>query len=286
MRAGRSPFSPDRNHLHHKLLALNFAHAEAVALVYLLQVGLFLVAYFLRYESDLVILAVFFAFSALTLGALRWAGATEWRAHSGRALPLVSDAIELLRRVPPDAILGVTRWIMVLGIVVYTASVIAVAGDISPDLCILCAALLAALAITAWRGGRALAWSERIVAYVAVVLVVYLDQTSGTAMPSLPWVLIGIIGVATLLRLSVAGARGFEITSLDMLVVFVAVVVPLLPGPVQLPAVLTGGIAKTIVLLYAIELLLDAPLPRSAPRALVALAFTAIALRGLIAFAM
>jgi len=288
MRAGRSPFSPDRNHLHHKLLALDFAHAEAVALVYLLQVGLFLVAYFLRYESDLVILAVFFAFSALALGALRWAGATRWRAHSGRALPLVSAAIELLRRVPPDAILGVTRWIMVLGMVGYLALVIAVAGDISPDLCILCAALLAALGITAWRGGRALAWSERIVAYVAVVLVVYLDQTSppGAGWLALPWVLIGVIGVATLLRLAVAGARGFEITSLDMLVVFVAVVVPLLPGPVQLPAVLTGGIAKTIVLLYAVELLLDAPLPRAAPRALVALAFTAIALRGVLAFAL
>src|ERR1700759_5072084 len=38
IRAGRSPFSADRNHLQHRLLALGFAHREAVILLYLLQV--------------------------------------------------------------------------------------------------------------------------------------------------------------------------------------------------------------------------------------------------------
>lgn len=287
IRAGRSPFSPDRNHLHHKLLGLGFAHAEAVAVVYLLQVALFLGAYFLRFESDLTILAVFAAFAAVALGTLHLAESRGWRAHSGRALPLLSALIDWLRRAPSTVFLAATTWVMGVGIVAYAASTVANAGVISLDLGILSAALLAALALAAWRGGLTLAWSERIVVYVAVVLVVYLDQTSPNAADwdTLAWMLIGVIGVATLVRIAFAGERGFKITSLDMLVIFVAVVVPLLPGPVQLPALLTGGIAKTIVLLYAVELLLHAPLPRAAPRAIVTLAFAAIALRGLLEFA-
>lgn len=283
IRAGRSPFSSDRNHLHHKLLALNFAHAEAVALVYLLQAALFLVAYFLRYESDLFILGVFLAFAVLIFSALRWAGITAWRAHSGRALPMISAFIGLIRRVPVTVTLDVTRWIMSGAIVLYAAVVIISAGSVSIDLGILCAAVLAGLLFAAWRGGRTLAWSVRALAYVAVVLVVYLDQTSpldSSGGQILRWTLIGTIGVAALLRMALSGTRGFEINSLDMLVVFVAVIVPLLPGPVQLPAMLTLGIAKTIVLLYAVELLLGAPPKQAAPCALLVLAFGVIALRG------
>src|SRR5260370_138114 len=54
---GRSPFSPDKNHIHHKLLALGFGHHEAVMVIYSMQATLFVAAYFMRFESDLTILA-------------------------------------------------------------------------------------------------------------------------------------------------------------------------------------------------------------------------------------
>jgi len=41
LREGRSPFSADKNHLHHRLLGLGFEHFEAVACIYLLQGALF-----------------------------------------------------------------------------------------------------------------------------------------------------------------------------------------------------------------------------------------------------
>ena len=110
-------------------------------------------------------------------------------------------------------------------------------------------------------------------------------QRAADGWHTLSWALVGMVGLGALLRFATAG-RGFEITALDMLVVFVAVVVPLLPGPLQLPAMLTGGIAKTVVLLYAIELLLGADFRRSLPRAVLALTFAAVALRGFVAFPM
>ena len=49
---GRSPFLPDKNHIHHKLLTLGFDHYEAVFVIYLLQTLLVAAAYFLRFETD------------------------------------------------------------------------------------------------------------------------------------------------------------------------------------------------------------------------------------------
>ena len=58
IREGRSPFSPDKNHIHHRLLALGLHHYEAVFVIYALQTLLVATAYFVRYESDWLILAL------------------------------------------------------------------------------------------------------------------------------------------------------------------------------------------------------------------------------------
>jgi UDP-GlcNAc:undecaprenyl-phosphate GlcNAc-1-phosphate transferase len=79
IRAGRSPFSADSNHLHHRLLALGFAHREAVLLIYMMQVALVLLAYFLRFESDSEVFIAFCAFAAFVLGLLRRATQVGWR---------------------------------------------------------------------------------------------------------------------------------------------------------------------------------------------------------------
>ncbi len=79
IRAGRSPFAADSNHLHHRLLALGFAHREAVLVIYLLQVGLVLLAYFLRFELDSQIVLAFCAFAGCLLAALHWAARSGWR---------------------------------------------------------------------------------------------------------------------------------------------------------------------------------------------------------------
>ena len=67
IREGRSPFAADRKHLHHRLLALGFDHFEAVAVIYVLQGTLFLLAWWLRFHSDATILATFAAFAAALL---------------------------------------------------------------------------------------------------------------------------------------------------------------------------------------------------------------------------
>lgn len=65
---GRSPFAPDKNHIHHKLLALGLDHYEAVFVIYLTQTLLVCAAYVLRYQSDLLLVSVYLGFCALVVG--------------------------------------------------------------------------------------------------------------------------------------------------------------------------------------------------------------------------
>src|SRR3984893_14506336 len=70
---GRSPFDADKNHIHHKLLALGFDHHEAVMVIYTIQANLFVMAYWLRYESDFTILAVVTIFFVVAITMLQTA---------------------------------------------------------------------------------------------------------------------------------------------------------------------------------------------------------------------
>ena len=79
IRAGRSPFAADRRHFHHRLLALGFDHYQSVLIIYAVQCGVFLLAYVLRFESDLVIIAAFAVFATVVIGLLERAKACAWR---------------------------------------------------------------------------------------------------------------------------------------------------------------------------------------------------------------
>ena len=60
---GRSPFIGDRNHVHHKLLALGLSHYEAVIVIYGIQAVMVGLAYLLRWQSDALIFTMYGAFA-------------------------------------------------------------------------------------------------------------------------------------------------------------------------------------------------------------------------------
>jgi UDP-GlcNAc:undecaprenyl-phosphate GlcNAc-1-phosphate transferase len=286
--AGRSPFSSDRNHIHHRLLDLGFAHGEAVILVYCLQVGLFLLAYTLRFDSDLLIGGVFLAFSVAVLGLLHWADRSGWRVHAGRALPLVSALLDRLRR--PEfstLIVQLATWTMAAGLVAYAALAILDSTHVGSDVSLLSAVMLLILLVFSYFAtAGTLTWMERLAAYVGVILLVYLDETSAPHAPALinlPSLVIAVTGVAAVCRFLFSGTRRFEVTSLDILVAFVALVVPNLPGLISLPPNLSAGILKAVILLYVVEMLEGVTVRRVVPRAVLTVMLASVALRGLLA---
>jgi UDP-GlcNAc:undecaprenyl-phosphate GlcNAc-1-phosphate transferase len=280
--AGKSPFAPDKNHLHHRLLAIGFTHREAVAIVYLLQVGLVLLAYFMRFEPDVDVVAVFCGFAVLVLGLMHLATRTQWHLHrvdptgvTRRHLALFPTTARL-----PSIALG----IMLVCLIAYAATVLTMAPRVGKDLGILSLGMLAALLLlSAWKTAESLHWFEKAAAYVSVMLLVYLDQTDperSQALAAVSWTLIGITGAAALARFWLSPTRRFEVTTLDMIVVFVALVLPnlpgSLPGSLQLPQALPQGIAKSVILVYVVEMLLAFDLKRLMPRLILGVMLVAV----------
>ena len=64
---GRSPFSADKNHFHHRLLGLGLFQTEAVFTIYVIQAFLIVFAYFFRFHSEWFILLSYALFSVLVV---------------------------------------------------------------------------------------------------------------------------------------------------------------------------------------------------------------------------
>jgi len=151
---------------------------------------------------------------------------------------------------------------MMLGFFGYGATVVAMSPPVRFDVASLCLVMVAALLVLLLGRGRvSAAWLDRTVTYVAVVVIVHIDQSN--AAPDLllaraSWALLAVTVCATAVRFCLSPARRFEVTSLDLLVLFVGIVIPNLPGNLGISETLTVGVAKAVLLLYVVEMLLIA----------------------------
>jgi UDP-GlcNAc:undecaprenyl-phosphate GlcNAc-1-phosphate transferase len=257
---GRSPFSPDKNHVHHKLLALGFHHHEAVMVIYGVQAALFVCAYFLRYESDAIILSVVFAFFAISLLGLQFAQATGWRLRGkrgdGRRSTLISlfavlDKPRLLQRMSYAA--------LATALLTYSACVACETRALTADMQALVLALLVTFGgFLALRRAAPLRLVEKGALFVTATMLVYFETMSAAPTPTLTtvsWVSVAVAAIASAVRLRLFNDRRFELTPLDLIVLFMALVVPSLLGSLRVPHGGALAIAKLVILLYGIEML-------------------------------
>jgi hypothetical protein len=94
---------------------------------------------------------------------------------------------------------------------------------------------------------------------------------------------VAITAAAALVRFWLSPTRRFELTTLDFIVLFIALVLPNLPGSIGLPVDLPGGIAKAVILLYVVEMLLTIGFERLMPRVFLVVTLAVIAARALFA---
>jgi UDP-GlcNAc:undecaprenyl-phosphate/decaprenyl-phosphate GlcNAc-1-phosphate transferase len=259
---GRSPFSADKNHIHHKLLALGFSHHQAVMVIYVLQAALFVIAYFLRYESDLTILAFVGAFFLVALTTLQVAARSGWRFPSPRGAPSDPAQPHFARiSLHPQLLPQISYAAIFAGINAYALIIVLRTTALSHDIRILVLALLAmtGCALLVLRG-RPLNVIEKAALYVTATLLVYLDATipsEDRLISVLTWIALSIATVGTAVRLRLQNDRRFQVTPLDLIVLFMALVVPSLPGVMRFPQGNALGIVKLIIVFYSIEVLVS-----------------------------
>jgi len=259
---GRSPFSADKNHIHHKLLALGFGHHEAVMAIYTMQAALFLVAYFLRFESDLTILAVVVSFFAVSISILQVAGRSGWQLRGARGVASASALSRFITVIQQPKLLPRLSYLaLVLALTAYAVLAVLQIPAQSDDIRFLIVALLAiSIGIAVLLRSGPLRFVERAALYVTATILVYLDGrvlVPDRVMSILGWVAISIAALATAVRLRLSNDRRFQATPLDLIVLFMALVVPSLPGIFNLPQGGALGIAKLLILYYSIEVLVS-----------------------------
>jgi UDP-GlcNAc:undecaprenyl-phosphate GlcNAc-1-phosphate transferase len=262
MREGRSPFSPDRNHLHHKLLALGFEHYEAVAVIYLAQAALFVAAYFLRYESDLLILGVVTLFFVTTLVILQVASRRHWRLRPVQRQSSESVRAAPSRLAPHPRLLARTSFVILAAtLALYTLSIVTETKSLSDDIYLLILGLLVVmLGFSVLARRSPLGFIEKGAMFVTVAILVYLDAVTAPGERALAMVgslAVVVTAVACVVRLGLLNRQGFRLTPLDLIVLFMALVVPSLIGNLGLPHGGALAIGKLVVLFYGLELLLS-----------------------------
>ena len=255
IRAGRSPFSPDRQHLHHRLLDGGLSQYEALLAIYGLQAVLVALAWLLRYAPDALVLLAFVAFSGVLLGSMNWwrHQHTEGRVLVGR-LDLVERLVDFIKA--KNALKRLGHHVVVFGLALLFPLVALSASRVGQDIGWLALLLVAALAFTL-RPVRLMHGSTlwRLAAFVVAALVVYLAEAAGLrAVPSVDWfrgyLVVIALGVGLWLRFG--GGTEFRLNALDVLVILIVAIVP------NMPLVRELGIGPivigTLLLFYASEL--------------------------------
>lgn len=254
---GRSPFIGDRNHVHHKLLALGLSHYEAVIVIYGIQATMLGLAYLLRWQSDALVLAAYGAFAMAMF-----------------TLFVATERGDLARSSPPDGrmlsntkLARAAQWLSemaprFLAIVVpsFLIANVFLPGHVPLDVGYAALSLFAVLLAGLWLLPQHRSHFVRGGLYVGSAFLMYMGEQSNLSDMWPLYVtyntLLAIIAILVVLSMRFGRGNRFQTTPLDYLIVFFALIVPLLPEMRADMPTLSILAAKLIVLYFSFELLL------------------------------
>ncbi|GMV51570.1 MAG: hypothetical protein AMXMBFR67_31130 [Nitrospira sp.] len=254
---GRSPFIGDRNHVHHKLLALGLSHYEAVIVIYGIQAVMVGLAYLLRWQSDALILTMYgtFAFAMFALfvaterGGILLSESTDGRVLSDTKMARIG--LWLSDMAP--------RFLAVVVPLFLIANVF-VPGHVPMDVGHAALGHLAVVLGGLWLMPEYRSHFVRGGLYVGSAFLMYMGEQSGILDIWPIYVtqntLLAVIAILVLLSMRFSRGNRFQTTPLDYLMVFFALIVPLLPEMRADMPTLSILAAKLIVLYFSFELLL------------------------------
>lgn len=253
----RSPFSPDKNHLHHQLMSLGLQHYQAVGVIYIIQMALMTSAYLLRYESDLLLLSFYAIFSTAIISCL-------YIGHKKK----VSESVTLASIEPRERrnfLLRKLNWIYENSakVIEYGISVILIlcalsVMDVDIDIAMTGLVLFVGLLVLCILARKNTNFLARICCYSASVSIVY-AYSLGPHELQYRYFIYGLyIAIVLFLMLAIRMTRRheFRLDTQDLLVLLLVIAVPILPFD-TLDNNAVGEIALQLaVMMYSCEFIL------------------------------
>jgi UDP-GlcNAc:undecaprenyl-phosphate GlcNAc-1-phosphate transferase len=252
-------FRATRNHIHHRLLDLGFHHHESVVFVYSVQALLVLFAVSMPYESDLLIIGVYFAVVAAVFVFLYIAERNGWHMHGKFEESALDEVIDAATHSP--WLLAIPYSIVFYGISAFLIAGALIATNIPVDFTIAAAILFSLLLLRLLAGYSAWFLPLRPLLYGTIIFVVYLLNTYQPAYLSgadfTTYIFFGGLVVATGLSIRFMEAGNFSVTPTDYLVVLALLVLVVLAGKHIVDSGVTAVALKSIILFYGCELILN-----------------------------
>lgn len=259
---GKSPFYPDKNHFHHKLMRLGLSHSESVLIIYILQALLAGSAIYFRYYPDWFLILLYVSFSFLVIIGFLYADKTGWRfrreiklkdTYTGKSFFIIDrrTVIKICFRTIEFAIPALLLATSIL------------ASDFTPYFSLV-AVSMAAFILFAYFSNRAnwLRGTIRLSLYLIIPFIVYISEARLMVMNNqvavwsynLSFVLLIIL---VLITLRFSRREGFKSTPMDFLILFIAIIVPIIGGNESIRSSHMGLLAaKIIVFFFSYEVLI------------------------------
>ena len=257
---GRSPFSPDKNHFHHRLLRLGFFQTEAVFIIYAIQVLLIVFAWFFRFYSEWFLLMSYAIFSTLVIGLFTMTDKTKWQFKRYDIIDqVIKGKLRKLRgRLLPIRI-SFRGLSLVLPVLLVSLTILpeSIPGSLS-----IFSGCLAALLILTWLIRKE--WLDRVLilcVYIFVPLMVYVGELGKAqwVSPLLVWgyslLYVALVLFALMTLRFTKRKEGFRITPMDFIVLVLAIGLTALPREMFPEAVLKNVIPMMLALFLGYEVL-------------------------------
>ncbi len=282
---GRSPFSSDENHIHHRFMRLGFDHYESVVTIYSMQALFVVSAILLRYQSDGLILSFYLMVCAIIFLLLRTGERAGWQIHRGHPVSGLTRFVVSVKQHRLFTYLPLAFITVAIPLYIVTGSFWV--DSVPRDFAVISGVLFIILNLELIFGKNESSMIIRGIAYSASIFIVYL-MTQDPLLDSNVNRTINIIyfsslAVALAIVIRYESTTPFKTTTMDYLVIFVILVISIMPKAFLIEYNLTVLVIKSAILLYGYEVLISRNIVHlSVINISVALSLAVLSVRGLL----
>jgi UDP-GlcNAc:undecaprenyl-phosphate GlcNAc-1-phosphate transferase len=248
-----SPFVPDKNHFHHKLMKLGLFHSESVMSIYILHASFVYMALIFRSKSEWFLLTVYFLFSGIITITVFLAVRNNWKINRFDIIDkIIKKQLRILR--DENAIIKFSFQASEIVFISLLTLSCFLPGKINIYFSYSSMAFLCLIVLT-WIIKKR--WAHNIIEisiFLIIPFLVYFGEKDTvylmhTTLKNAHTLSFGILTIFTLLTLKFTRRHGFKTTPMDILILIFALVVPNLPDE-RIQSWQMGLIAAKIVVLF------------------------------------
>jgi UDP-GlcNAc:undecaprenyl-phosphate/decaprenyl-phosphate GlcNAc-1-phosphate transferase len=251
---GKMPFKPDTRHLHHRLMNLGLYHSETVLAIYCLHAALITFAFVFRHYSGWFLLLAYIVFSLAIILGLAWSEKLKWRRDK---TGFFDTTVKARMRWLKDKQVFIKTFFKLLEVggpllLIITCLISATIPFFFSVTAVVCGCILMLVRSLKpeWTG-----IALKLAVYSQVPLIIYQSAVTPATWANLQMlrsynVFFGLVAFVAVLVLKFTKRKnGFKTTSMDFLILFIALVIPNIPDA-QIRSYQMGIIAAKIITIY------------------------------------